>query len=111
MYYKIALMALALVFVMFPLGDAYSTKISCAEDVDLQEYPICKYVSEWNESEEFEEKLLVELTNRVDEINSNPELYLQIYLEALNKVNQENPGLEEKCEKLKDWIFDQLRSN
>jgi|APSaa5957512535_1039671.scaffolds.fasta_scaffold20407_1 hypothetical protein len=101
----------ALAFVAFPLNDAYSMKASCAEDIDIQEYPICKYISEWNESEEFGDKVYAELVNRADEINANPGTSSQIHQEIRDKINQENPGLEEKCQKLKDWIYEQIRAN
>ena len=86
-------------------------KISCSDDVDFDEFPLCNYVSEWNESEAFDEKVLEELTIRADEINENPEIFSQIYQETLNKVNQDNPGLEEKSQKLRDWIFEQIKTD
>ncbi len=97
-------------FVAFSLNDAYSMKISCADNVDLEEFPICNYISEWNESEKFDEKVLAELTIRADEINENPELFSQIYQETLNKVNRDNSGLEEKSQKLRELIYNQIKN-
>jgi len=106
----LGLLTLAMAFIMFPLGDAYSAKIHCADDVDLQKYPSCKYVSEWNESEKFNEYVVDELANRADEINENPHLFNQIYQETIDKINRDNPGLEEKCQKIKDWIREQIKN-
>jgi len=41
--FSIALLA----FMLFPVDDAYSFKIHCAEDIDLEEYPLCQYETEW----------------------------------------------------------------
>ena len=101
---------MVLVFVMFPLGDAYSAKFSCADNIDLQEYPFCKYESEWNESEKFDDYVNDELVKRVDEINENPDLIKQIYREIKDQINRDYPGLEEECEKIKDWIYEQVKN-
>ncbi len=106
----LGLLTLVLVLVMFPLGDAYSAKIHCADDVDLEKYPSCKYVTEWNESEKFNEYVVDELANRADEINENPHLFSQIYQETIDKINRENPGLEEEGQKIKDWIREQIKN-
>jgi len=84
-------------------------KINCADYINFDEYPICNYVTEWNESEKFNELMLTELTLRADEINENPELVSQIYQEAREKVNNENVGLLEWCVNLRDWVYEQIR--
>lgn len=104
---KIIMMALAVTLIALPLsGSAHAMKISCADNIDLEKFPICNYVTEWNESKKFDEKVLAELTLRVIEINADPESFPQIYQETLDKVNLENPGLQEKSQKLKDWLHD-----
>lgn len=107
----IIVFAFVVMLMTMQLATAEAMKISCAEDTDLDEFPICRYVTEWNESEEFDEKVLAELSLRVDEINADPESYPQIHQETINKVNSENPGLQEKCQKLRAWIYDQIRAN
>ncbi len=98
---------LALV-VTFSLNDnAYAMKFECAADIDLQEYPFCKYVKEWNASEEYEDKVLEELATHVGHLNA--ENIAQYYKEVREKVEQENPGLKEKCEELREWVLEQVR--
>ncbi len=98
-------------FLLIPLSNAYSTKISCSDNIDVSEYPICNYVDEWNESEEFNEKVLAEMTKRVNEINDEPELVYQVYEQSVNIVNQLYPGLQEKCEEIKDRIYEMIRNS
>ncbi len=107
--YKLFVLALTVLFMAFQSTDAYSLRINCDDGMDVQEYPICEYVSEWNESEEFNEKVFAELALRADEINEDPRSASQIYQETLNKVNRDNPGLQEKCQKLKDWVYAQIQ--
>ncbi len=104
----LSFMILALVvFLSTNDDDAYAMKISCADDINLQEFLICKYVKEWNESEEYEEKVLEEIATHVGELNSkNISQYYKIVRE---KVEQENPGLKEKCEELRKWVLEQVR--
>lgn len=92
----------------FTVSNVYSEKIRCAEDIDLQKYPICKYESEWNESEEFNELVVVELTKQEKRINDNPDEFFEIYQKIIDQVNVDNPGLLEKCQEIKDWIFGQI---
>ena len=33
----------------------------------------------------------------------------QHYKEVREKVEQENPGLKEKCEELREWVLEQVR--
>ncbi len=102
-----SLVILALV-VAFSLNDnAHAMKFSCADDIDLQEYPFCKYVKEWNASEEYEDKVLEELATHVGDLNA--ENIAEHYIEAREKVEQENPGLKEECEKLREWVLEQVR--
>ncbi len=104
-----SLVILALV-VAFSLNDnAYAMKFSCADDIDLQEYPFCKYVKEWNASEEYEDKVLEELATHVGHLNA--ENIAEHYIEVREKVEQENPGLKEKCEELREWVLEQVRFN
>jgi len=106
MNYKILMLALAVTLIALPFsGSAHAMKISCADDIDLEKFPICNYVTQWNESKKFDEKVLAELTLRVIEINADPESFPQIYQETLDKVNRENPGLQEKSQELKDWLY------
>ena len=107
----IIIFAFAAILIGMPLATVDAMKIRCAENTDLDEFPICRYVTEWNESEEFDRKVLAELSLKVNEINEDPESYPQIYQETIKKVNQENPGLQEKCEKLRAWISEQIRAN
>ena len=103
--------------------DASAEKIFCAANINLEKFPICKYQTEWNESEKFNEKLIEALGERQAEINKQVikeseedeqqeinylERYLEVYREVYNKVDQENPGLQEQGEKLKEWIYKQL---
>ncbi len=102
-----SLVILALV-VAFSLNDnAYAMKFSCADDIDLQEYPICKYVKEWNASEEYEDKVLEELATHVGHLDASN--VAEHYIEVREKVEQENPGLKEKCEELREWVLEQVR--
>jgi len=98
-------------FLLIPLSNAYSTKISCSDNIDVNEYPICNYVDEWNESEEFNEKVLAEMTKRVNEINDEPELAYQVYEQSVDLVNQLYPGLQEKGEETKDRIYEMIRNS
>ena len=98
---------LALV-VTFSLNDnAYAMKFECAADIDLQEYPFCKYVKEWNASEEYEDKVLEELATHVGHLDAGN--VAEHYIEVREKVEQENPGLKEKCEELREWVLEQVR--
>ena len=108
---KILIGALVLLgaIMLFPISDVYSTKISCAEDIDLQKYPICNYVTEWNESQEFDEKVLAELTKKVNEINNNTHDIHIFIQEAIDQVNLDYPGLQEKCQKIQDKIYELLK--
>ena len=108
MNYKLLLLVLG-ACMLFPIGDVYSAKISCAENIDLEEYPICNYVTEWNESQEFDEKVLLELTKKVNEINDNPKDIRIFVQEAIDQVNLVYPGLEEKCQEIQDKIFELLK--
>lgn len=102
-------------------------KIHCSEDIDLEKYPICKYESKWNESEQFNEKLIKALGERQAEINKKVinesgeedeqeingldryhDTYSEIYRQVYNSVVQENPGLKEQGDTLKAWVYKQL---
>lgn len=104
-----------------------SEKIFCSDSINLEEFPICKYQSEWNMSEKFNEKLIEALGERQAEINKKVikesgedkqqeindldryhKVYSEVYREVYNTVDQENPGLKEQGEKLKEWIYKQL---
>lgn len=96
-------------------------KIHCSDGINLEEFPICEYQSEWNMSEKFNEKLIEALGERQAEINKESEddkqqeinyldRYLEVYREVYNTVDQENPGLQEQGEKLKEWIYKQLEA-
>ena len=51
-------------------------KIFCNENISLEDFPICKYQSEWNESEKFNEKLIEALgERRFDLIFWNPPFF------------------------------------
>ena len=104
--FSIALLA----FMLFPVDDAFSFKIHCADDIDLEKYPLCKYEEQWNESEKFNELVVDELKIRTNDMNSEPENFDKIYSDVLNKVNRENPGLYETCQDIKDWINEQLEN-
>jgi len=110
MNYKLLLLILAMGFVLFPFSNSYAAKISCAADIDLDKYPICNYVTEWNESEEFNEKLLAELAIHVEQINDNPDEFSQIYQAVVDKINRDYPGLQEKCQKIKDQIYEWIQN-
>ena len=97
-----------LTFILFPIDDAYSFKIHCASDVDLEEFPICGYEDLWNQSERFNELVVDELANRANDINADHSLFQNIYSDSLNKINQENPGLYEEGQEIKSWISEQL---
>lgn len=95
-------------FVIFPVTDSYSFKIDCVSGVDFEEFPICEYEDLWNQSEQFNELLVDELSNRANEINTDPELFQKIYSDSFNKINRENPGLYDEGEEIKKWIYEQL---
>ena len=97
-----------LVFIIFPVNDAYSFKMHCVDGTDFEKYPICEYEDLWNESELFNELVVHELANRANDINSDPDNFLKIYSDSINKVNNENPGLYEKGQEIKNWISNQL---
>ena len=80
----------------------------CVDGTDFEKYPICEYEDLWNESELFNELVVSELTIRADDINANPDNFLKIYSDSINKVNHENPGLYEKGQEIKNWISKQL---
>jgi len=88
---------------------SFSPGFSCADDIDLQEYPFCKYVKEWNASEEYEDKVLEELATHVGHLDASN--VAEHYIEVREKVEQENPGLKEKCEELREWVLEQVRFN
>ena len=104
-------------------------KIFCNENINLEDFPICKYQSEWNESEKFNEKLIKALGERQEELNakiiktsgeeSQEELndlsryhdtYREIYREVYKTVEQQNPGLKEQGQQLKAWVYKQLEA-
>ena len=95
---------------MFPVGDAHSFKIHCADDIDLEEYPLCQYETEWNESEKFNELVVDGLKERSDEINEDPSSFDRIYSEIQKQVDRDNPGLYERGIEIKNWIYDQLEN-
>jgi hypothetical protein len=97
-----------LAFILFPINDAYSFKIHCADDIDLIEYPLCNYEEQWNESEKFNELVVDELKTRTNDMNNEPKSFDKIYSDVLNKVNRENPGLYEQGIQIKNWINEQL---
>ena len=97
-----------LAFVIFPIDDAYSFKMHCIAGTDFNQYPVCEYEDLWNESELFNELVVSELTNRANEINADPDSFQKIYSDSLNKVNDENPGLYEEGQEIKNWISKQL---
>ena len=106
---SLSLLSLFLIaFMMFPIGDAYSFKIHCADDIDLEEYPLCQYETEWNESEKFNELVVNGLKERSDEINADPSSFDKIYSEIQTQVDRDNPGLYEKGIEIKNWIYEQL---
>lgn len=74
----------------------------------LDEFPICKYQTEWNISEKFNEKLIEALGEHASELNAEPDRYREIYLQVYKTVDQENKGLREQGEKLQEWIYKQL---
>ena len=98
---------LALVVTLSLNDNANAMKIECADDIDLQVYTICNYVQEWNDSELYEDKVLEELATHVGHLNS--ENTAQHYKEVREKVEQENPGLKEKSEELREWVLEQVR--
>ena len=98
-------------FMMFPVDDAYSFKIHCADNIDLEEYPLCNYEEQWNESEKFNELVVDELKNRTNDMNNEPKNFDKIYSDVLNKVDRENRGLYEKGIEIKNWINSQLEMN
>jgi len=100
-----------LAFIIFPVDDAYSFKIHCADNIDLEEYPLCNYEQQWNESEKFNELVVDELKIRTNDVNADYENFDKIYSDILNKINGENPGLYEKGLEIKDWISKQLGKN
>lgn len=95
-------------FVLFPASDSYSFKINCVSDVDFDKFPICEYEDLWNQSEQFNELMTNELSNRANEINADPESFQKIYSDSFTKVNQENPGLYDEGQEIKNWIYEQL---
>ncbi len=97
-----------LAFILFPINDAYSFKIHCADNIDLTEYPLCNYEEQWNESEKFNELVVDELKIRSNNMNNEPENFDKIYSDVLNYVNRENPGLYEQGIQIKNWINEQL---
>lgn len=98
-----------LTFVIFPMDDAYSFKMHCVTGTDFTQYPICEYEDLWNESELFNELVVSELANRANDINSDPDSFQKIYSDSIHKVNDENPGLYEKGQEIKNWISKQLK--
>ena len=97
-----------LAFVIFPIDDAYSFKMDCVSGTDFNQYPICEYEDLWNESELFNELVVSELANRANDINADPDSFQKIYSDSINKVNSENPGLYEKGQEIKKWIYKQI---
>lgn len=124
--YKLFILILSVAFVAFPLSNnAYATKIDCADDVDLEKYPFCNYVDEWNEAQEWNEKVYDEMVIKAKDIqcaghdeahegehsldcSNSLESILQ---EITDKVNQDNPGLKEKCEALMKWVYEQVKKD
>jgi len=99
---------LSMTAMMFSMPNVSAEKINCPENADLEKYPICKYEEQWNESEEFNEKLIEELAHHQKQINEDPSKFAEIYQMVHDKVNSEHPGLQEKCKQLKAWIYEQL---
>ena len=97
-----------LMFILFPIDDAYSFKIHCVPEIDLEEFPICEYEDLWNQSERFNELVVDELANRANDINSDPSSFQKIHSDSIDKVNQENPGLYDEGVQIKNWISEQL---
>lgn len=100
--------SLFLLFIIFPVNDAYSFKMHCEPGTDFMKYPICEYEDLWNESERFNELVVDELANRANEINSEPNSFQKIYSDSLEKVNLENPGLFNEGQEIKNRISKQL---
>lgn len=80
----------------------------CVDGADFTKYPICEYEDLWNESELFNELVVNELANRANDINSDLDSFQKIYSDSIHKVNDENPGLYEKGQEIKNWISNQL---
>jgi len=103
---SIALFSVALMMLSMPY--AFAEKIKCAENVDLEKYPICKYEEQWNKAQEFNEKLINELNSHYEEINDNPSDYFGIHQKLVDKVEKDNPGLKEECQRVKQWIYSKI---
>lgn len=95
-------------FIAFPINDAYSFEIYCAPDTDFEKYPICEYEELWNESELFNKLVAAELAERENDINADPNSFQKIYSDSIKKINDENSGLYDKGQEIKDWIFRQI---
>ncbi len=105
--YQIVIL-LSMAVMMFPMSNVSAEKINCPENIDLEKYPICKYEEQWNESEKFNEKLVEELANHQKQITDDPSKFAEIYQMVHDTVNTEYPGLQDKCNQLKAWIYVQL---
>ena len=101
---------MTVLLMILPLNESYAEKINCAEGIDLIKYPICKYEDKWNQSEQFNEKVVDEMAERANRINADPDMFYQIYLQSIEKVDRENPGLKQTCQIMKDWIYAQLEN-
>ena len=99
---------LSMAMMMFFIPHVSAEKINCPENADIEKYPICKYEQEWNESEKFNEKLIEELANHQKQINKDPSKFAEIYQMVYDTVNSQYPGLQESCDQLKAWIYEQL---
>lgn len=108
LFNKIGLLVVVSVLIALPIANA--EKINCAEGVDYTKYPICKYQDEWNESELFNEKVSEEMSIRADELNENPELFMTIFQQSIDKVDRENPGLLQSTLDMKEWIYEQIHT-
>lgn len=109
MYTKqLTILMMSLAMMVFSVGSVSAEKINCADDVDFEKYPICKFEAEWNASELFNEKLVEELGKRQAEINEDPSLFFDVYQDVYQKVERDNPGLKLQGEQTKDWIYEQI---
>lgn len=116
--YKFLLLLLVVTFIVFQINEAYSWKVNCSEEVaNSGDYPICDYVTEWNDSQKFDDLVYDEILLRADEVheaNGDGEklrVWQQINQESIDKVSEEYPGLEKWCNDLREWVYEKIRTN
>ena len=120
----------------FGFDSADASYINCPDGVDLTKYPICNYVDQWNESEEFaflvnerfnksvqefyqseEFATMTSVNNDVSAKESDTQSHTdrqvwykiqEIHDIAENQIRNEHPGLEEKGLQMKMDIYEAL---